>query len=384
MLIFHQRRLMKKVLILTSSGGGGTLTASSAIEDYLKIDYETKSVHVFKDLLSSLDFCKKITFNRHSCEDIYNICIPKKWFRVLTALYYIGKWYIQMRRKKIHAILRNHVIQNKPDLIISVVPILNNIILSIAQELTIPFFLIPTDLDTQMYVFNIIQPTYKHFHIGLPFHDEQLLLPIKKASIPLRYISVIGAPLRHSFFTPKNNDLLKKEFLIPENKPIIMLLMGAKGSTGIEKCIDQLSKIKHSLHIIICTGKNGKHFSFDTIPEHISTSVIQFTDRIADLMALSDIIITKSGSLSVCEAIYMNTPLILDGTTILPWEKLNHQFVKTHKFGTSITRYSDITPLINSFLENPSLFISYKNNLRNLKKENIEIQLRECVQKMIL
>ena len=289
-----------------------------------------------------------------------------------------------MRRKKIHAILRNYVIQNKPDLIISVVPILNNIILSIAQELTIPFLLIPTDLDTQMYVFNIIQPTYKHFHIGLPFHDEQLLLPIKKASIPLHYISVIGAPLRHSFFTPKNNDLLKKEFLIPDNTPVIMLLMGAKGSTGIEKCIDQLSNIKHPLHIIICTGKNGKPPSFDAIPKHISTSVIQFTDRIADLMSLSDIIITKSGSLSVCEAIYMNTPLILDATTILPWENLNPHFIKKHQFGTSITRYADVAPLISSLLDNPAMLTDYKNNLKKMKKENIEIQLKKCIKEMIL
>ena len=97
-------------------------------------------------------------------------------------------------------------------------------------------------------------------------------------------------------------------------------------------------------------------------------------------MSVSDVIITKSGSLSVCEAIYMNTPLILDATTkILPWEQFNHNFIKTHHFGTSITRYSQVVPLITSLLDDSAILAQYKNNLKNIKKENIEIQLKNCI-----
>jgi len=374
---------VKKIVILTSSGGGGTLSASTALEEYLKNDYKITTLHIFNTLLKPIDFCSVLTLKKYSCEDIYNILIPRKCFRALTALYHVGSWYIQLRKKRIYAALRRYFTVHRPDLIISVVPILNNIILSVAQDLNIPFLLIPTDLDVRMYLMNITQPAYKKFYIGIPFADNQLTAPLKNASISDNHITVIGAPLKHTFFLKKDISLLKKEFCIPENKPVIMLIMGAQGSYDLKKYAQQLFKITTPIHIIICTGKNNKPFVYHTY-DHISVTTIQFTSRIADLMELSDIIITKSGSLSVCEAIYMNTPLILDATTtILPWERFNHDFVKTHKIGTSITHYADITRIITNLLETPHLLSVYKNNLQKLQKKNIEIEIKKCIVKII-
>ena len=81
-------------------------------------------------------------------------------------------------------------------------------------------------------------------------------------------------------------------------------------------------------------------------------SIVGFTERISDYMAVSDILITKSGTLSVCEAIYMNLPMLLDATsTILPWEQFNHTFIKQHNFGESITDYAMIEPMISALLQ---------------------------------
>jgi len=46
-------------------------------------------------------------------------------------------------------------------------------------------------------------------------------------------------------------------------------------------------------------------------------------------MAASDLCITKSGSVSVCETIYSNLPVLLDATSdVLRWEQFNHRFIK--------------------------------------------------------
>jgi hypothetical protein len=75
---------------------------------------------------------------------------------------------------------------------------------------------------------------------------------------------------------------------------------------------------------------------------------------------------------------------MLDATaTILPWEKLNHSFIKAHQFGDSITSYSNITSLITSFLEKPYLLNKYKKNLKNIDKKNIEIELKTCIQYLL-
>ena len=374
---------MKKIIILTSDGGGGNLSASNALEGYLKDDYNVQSVHVFKDLLLSLDFVYVFSFKRYSGESLYNSFMPKKQFRFIAVFYYIGILYIQLMSKKIRTILYNYFAQTKPDHILSVIPIINDIVLSIAQELDIPFLLIPTDLDTRMYILNIKNPSYKNFKICLPFHDKDILQPLIQSRISADYISIVGAALKPNFFEPKNNDHLKEEFLIPPNKPIIMVMMGAQGSSELQRYAYHLLTIENPVHLLLCIGKNSNSKAALrnlTIPAHITISIIEYTQRIADLMTISDIILSKSGSISVCEAIYTNTPLLLDATsTILPWEKFNHTFIKTHQLGLSITKHKNISPIVSNLISNAMQLEEYKNNLKKIEKLDIKTHIKNCL-----
>jgi UDP-N-acetylglucosamine:LPS N-acetylglucosamine transferase len=73
----------------------------------------------------------------------------------------------------------------------------------------------------------------------------------------------------------------------------------------------------------------------------------------SDYMGISDIFFTKSGSVSVGEALYMNIPLLLDATaSVLPWEKFNHGFVEEKGLGKSIKSYADIPCTIDALLAN--------------------------------
>lgn len=371
---------MKKIIILTSNGGGGTLSASNAIEEYLKKDYTIKTVYIFAKLLKSIDFCSILTLGKYSCEDVYNILIARKYFKVLALLYYVGKYYIRFKKKYIKSTLKQYLINNKPDIIISVVPIINDIILSVAQELNIFFLLIPTDLDISMYVINIHQYNYSKFYLGLPFKNAYLEKPLHNACLTSSHLITLGAPLKSSFFTEKNIPLLKKEFNIPFDKPVIMLIMGAQGSNGIYHYIQELIQISHSMHLIICIGKHNNFVMPTNVAPHISISIIKFTSRIADLMAISDLIISKSGSLSVCEALYMNKPLLLDATsTVLPWEKLNHTFIQKYTYGTSIYRYKDIVPLVSSLLFEKKQLKNYTLNINTIQKLNFQQTIMSAV-----
>jgi processive 1,2-diacylglycerol beta-glucosyltransferase len=207
--------------------------------------------------------------------------------------------------------------------------------------------------------------------------------PLTQARISPNHITIIGAALKLNFFEPKNIDLLKKEYLVPLNKPIIMIMMGAQGSSELQRYAHHLLHTKHPIHLLLCIGKN-----YDSktaleqliVPKHITTSIIEYTEHIADLMAISDILISKSGSLSVCEALYTNTPLVLDATsTILPWEKFNHVFIKTHQLGTSITNHKNINPVVSQLISNPKMLTMYKSNLKNITKLDTKTHIKSCL-----
>jgi UDP-N-acetylglucosamine:LPS N-acetylglucosamine transferase len=67
----------------------------------------------------------------------------------------------------------------------------------------------------------------------------------------------------------------------------------------------------------------------------------------------------------------MNIPMILDGTsTILKWEKLNHQIVTSHHFGISLRVGADLMCIVDDLLSHPEKLEQMKNNLRAFKKND--------------
>jgi len=358
------------------------------LESYLKNDYDVQSCYAFKELFTPLDPLNYLTLKRHSGEEFYNWFIPGKYFRVLGWIYHFGVWYIQMQKKTIHAILRDYFIKTKPDLVISVIPIINNIVLDAAQELNIPFLLMPTDLDVNPYIIKIAQPTYKKFYVSLPFDDEEIKAPLKNSGIPADQTFIIGAPLRTDFFINKNKFRLRKKYVIDSNKPVIMLLMGSHGSDEMKNYVAELLKVNTPLHLIACIGKNEQSredLEKLSIPPHISLTIVGFTEHIADYMTMSDLFISKSGTLSVCEALYMNLPLLLDATsTLLPWEEFNHHFIKKHNFGDSIKSYDEVAPLVTTIIENSDQIRTYKNNIQILEKKNCPKEVKKLIKHILV
>lgn len=385
--LYHRSSAKKKILVLTSSGGGGNLEASNAIQAHLDKNYEIQLCHVFKEILAPLDPFNTITFKKYSSEEIYNHLLPGKHFTLLNWIYQLGRWYTQSQKEKIFPLLQDYFIQTQPDLIISVIPVINNIVLEVAQELNIPFLLIPTDLDATVYTADITDASYEKFYVGLIFDDPEIKTPFEKAHITNNKMHLLGAPLRPDFLTKKNKTTLRKHYNIEKNKPVIMILMGAQGSNEIKKYVKSLLTINKPCHLIICVGKNeesAKDLAKVSFPEHISASIVGFTPHIADYMALSDLLITKSGTLSVCESLYMNLPLFLDATsTLLPWEKFNHEFIKKYNLGTSIENFKEIAPLIGNAIEQADELTIYKKNIKKLEKRNFEKELKKLAKKIL-
>jgi processive 1,2-diacylglycerol beta-glucosyltransferase len=378
---------MKKILILTSSGGGGHLSTSNALAFYLKNDYDTTTLNIFADLLQSLDPLRVLTRNSFGLEDFYNFFIQKNQSWLLTLFYRWGVWFIRLRRKKIEALLQDYCQKHAIDLIISVIPIINNITLTVAQKLDIPFLLIPTDLDTRTYLVDIQNPDYKKFYLAIPFDDPQIDAPIIQAHINKNQLLTIKTLLRPDFFENKNILLLKNKLDIPDNTVTVMILMGARGSHTIEKLCKEMAHIKKPMHLIVCIGtyeKIKKNIEKIRFPSTTTISLVDFTQHISDLMAVSDIIFSKSGSISVYEALCMNKPLLLDATSkVLPWELFNHHFVENHHFGKSIKKYSDIIPLISSLIADPKQLTTYHNNLKAFNAKNSTREITSVIKDIL-
>ncbi len=377
----------KKIIIITTSAGGGHISVSNAVNSYLKDEFDVETFHAFGHILAPLDVIHTFSRGRFSIPKFYDCLLQKKWLFFCNLLYQAGRWYFRLRRNKMEQLLATFIKKQNPDLIISVVPMINNAILNVVKEGSIVFFLIPTDLNTEAFLYGIKNAQYTQFYVSSAFDDQEIIQTFISVGIPISQITITGFPIRLDFFEKKDTLKIKEQYSIANNKPVMMLLMGASGPKAMYTFCKQLTKLTMPIHILICLGKNNnlrdkiKSINF---PPHITITIISFTQRISDLMAVSDILITKSGSVTVCEAIYMHLPMLLDATsTVLKWEQFNHTFVKKHGFGLIINNLNQMLQQITELLSNKDQLSQMKKKMAQFEKKDAYIEIPKLIKNLL-
>lgn len=383
--VFPRREPKKRIVVFSSRGGGGHTAVSNGLKGYLQDEYDITIVNVFDEILRPIDTLGTLTLGKITGEDFYNFCLRCRWTNVAGTYGRMGTRYINWRQGIIEKRMMEYFSLAKPDLIISVIPFVNGALLPVAERLQIPFLILTNDLDTTNYINGIVRPTYTKFKYSLAFDDPALKEKIKRALIPQEMFVITGFPLRPSFFKTKDVKALKAEFNVPQGKPVVMVFMGGAGSLTIYRYVRTLARMKMPLHMIIVLGRNEqlrRNINKIYLPPSVTMTLLGFTDRIADLMAISDVLITKPGPGSVNEAIESNLPMILDQTHgTIWWEELNVTFVLDHGFGSSLTQFRDLPVLLKKYLDGGAAPI--KQKMKDFKRESFNLTIGPLIKQLI-
>ncbi len=376
----------KRIVVFSSRGGGGHTAVSKGLKAYLEKDYNITIVNIFDEVLRSVDTLGSLTWGKINGEDFYNFCLRCRWTNLVGTFATTGAGYLNWRQSTVEKLVLEYFADTKPDLIVSVIPFVNAALLAVAEKLSVPFLVLTNDLDTTNYVNGIAHPTYQKFRYTLAFDDPGLKEKIKQAQIPDNKIVVTGFPLRPAFFAQPDVKALKKEFKVPKNRPVVMVFMGGAGSLTIYRYVRTLARMKMPLHMIVVLGRNEqlkRNISKILLPPGVTMTLLGFTDRIADLMAMSDILITKPGPGSVCEAVESNLPMILDQTHgTIWWELMNVEFVIKNGFGVSLTQFADVPVILKRYLDGEALVI--KEKMKQFKRECFKDRIKPLIEELLV
>jgi len=376
-------RHKKKIVVFTSTGGGGHMAATRALQTYLEDEY---TVIPYFPIMEN-DPMKSVSFGYSGGEDTYNYLIMRKYYNVINLMSKGSIWYYKTYHDMVMHNYIEYLEKVSPELVISVIPFINKALLEATKAKKIPFLLMPTDLDMRTFIHNIHDPDYEKFHLALAFENDDIKTQVEKAHIPRGQTSVCGFPLREDFFSPKDIPSIKKKYHIPAEKPTILILMGAAGSYASYRYVKQLTLVESPLHVIVALGRNEllrPKIEELPLPETMSLTILGFTQDMADLMAVSDLCITKSGSVSFCEALYSNLPMLLDGTTgVLRWERFNHRYTEDNNFGYIIKRYSTVPALITQLLNNPHIIAGMRKKLQSLQKKQMGLEIKPLIERLL-
>jgi processive 1,2-diacylglycerol beta-glucosyltransferase len=344
----------KKIVIFTSKGGAGHTTVCNILKDELS-DFDLIIINPFEKILSGFDPIKTITFSKLDVEKFHNKLIQKGWIKTENfIMYYPGRLAFYLSRNPFKKKIETYLAQEKPDLLISLMPTISYPSSSAAARLGIPFLLLTLDADLTMWLMNMKKCKHTNYAITIGETTPRIKKQLSKAHIPEKNIHIVGHPIRKEFFEPKNHKKIRAEWNIPGDKPVVLAMRGGCGSTKLIDYTKTLLKLEIPLHILVCIGRNTaliNELNKLKPTKFVTFSIIPFTNKISDLMAISDLLITQPSPNACNEALAVGLPICIDVTdACIFWEKATIDLIEMHHGGTQFKKMSQLKSMVKKYV----------------------------------
>ena len=302
----HQRHDRPRILFLFSDTGGGHRSAAEAIIESIEIEYPDRinceMVDIFRQYAPPpLQFAPTIYPPLTRMPDIWELGYRMSDGRRRSRFFSNMMWaYIRRSTRKL-------VKEHPSDLIVSVHQLTNGPVLRSLPSPREPFITVVTDLvSTHAFWYDdranlIIVPTEAARQRGI------------KLGVNPDKFRVAGLPVAHRFCQPPGNpSTIRSEIGWPEDKPIVLLVGGGDGMGPLKETAEAIDQTGLPITLVIVTGRNNKiKKRLESRKWNITTKIYGFVHEMPDFMQASDILVTKAGPGTICEAFIAGLPIIL-------------------------------------------------------------------------
>ena len=363
---------MKKVLIFYASYGGGHLNAAKSIKEYIDNnynEYETEMIDCMKYVSKPIE---KITTSAYKE-------MAKKFPWVWGKMYNDSQKgpiaHIATRSNTIFAIkLLKLLRKKKPDIIISTHPFGSQMCSYLKRKgkITAKLATIMTDFSPHDQ-WLIGHETTDFFFVA---HDKMKEYLISKGISENKIFST-GIPISSRFLKEYNKSEILNEFKLENNKKTILFFAGGEFGLGRNitlKILKILIKNFNDIQVIAISGKNQKmKAKFESIVKEYnkenSVKILEFTNKVPELMAISDLVISKPGGLTTSESLASNLPMVIINP-IPGQEEENAEFLEEKGTAIWIRKDSSTYDIFNNILSNSSKLEEMKKNTNILAKKH--------------
>jgi len=161
----------------------------------------------------------------------------------------------------------------------------------------------------------------------------------------------------------------------PRRSFTILILTGGIGMGPISQIVKLLSA---SVNVIVICGNNSKLYSQLKKAEFKNLIVLGWIDNVEEVMAASDLAITKPGGSTISECLTMNLPMIF--FSIIPGQELqNAQILSEYGLGFIIKRPRDIKEKVLYLKDNPGEIEAIKKKISAFRFQNSSHNILELI-----
>lgn len=364
---------MKKILIFYGSYGGGHLSAAKSIKECIEKNYTDTDVV----MLDCIEYVNKI-INKLTTKAYADMAKNAHW--IWKQLYYNSEKNGALARignavNRLMAIKLNKLFKNgAPDLIISTHPFSSQMcaILKSKGKINSQIATILTDYAPHRQWLE--KPEYVNYFFVA--HDG-MVEDLVKRGIDRNKIYSTGIPLSNRFLAHYDKDGILKEFGLAKNKATVLFFAGGEYGFGKDTTFNILKTIIEefdNLQVVAIAGKNVKmQAKFETLIKETDSEdtvkVLSYTNKVPELMSISDIVISKPGGLTTTESLASGLPIIVINP-IPGQEEENAEFLEQKGVGIWLKKNDNIKEKLREILSSTEKIKEMKINARLLSKKN--------------
>ena len=390
--------MIKKVLIMSASTGGGHNRAARAIKeelesrtiDNMSIECEIvdslKLVNNTMDKVISRGYEKSALYTPKAYGSVYRFSettiASKNEFKTnpLTSL---------MARKFKH--LLN---ESTPDLIIGTHPFpmialstlkKNNNIHSLSRSESFykstkvdipPMISVLTDYTTHS---TWIQNEIDYYIVGHEYVKELLVYE----GVDSEKVKAFGIPVEKSFLSHRDRETVLTELGLSPEKLTVLLMGGSFGAGNIKETLEDLIAIDRDFQILVITGRN-EHLKdklskmLDSTIHNKNICLLGYTNKMNDILASIDVLISKPGGLTTTEALLNDVPMIVP-YFIPGQEEENLDFLTNCGAALRTTKKYSLPVLLKVLIDDPSRLDNLRKNIKSIREFDSAVNISNLV-----
>jgi processive 1,2-diacylglycerol beta-glucosyltransferase/1,2-diacylglycerol 3-beta-galactosyltransferase len=369
--------MLKKYLFFYLKTGGGHYAPAKSVASILEHDEECPIDPILADGMDGAPkLLKKLIIDGYSASQTHMI----KAFEFLYGLHkikpiaYVSRFIVTTLIKNA---VKRRIQQERPSVIV-------NFHFFLIEPIQIALKKIKSDIP----VITVVTDPYTAHPLWFLKKNQQMIVfseQVKNTAvhegINSNMIKVFPFVIDSKFSVPikeTEKELLKIKHKIDTTKKSILIMGGGDGLPGAAKLIRKMALSKINANVLLVCGRNKKLLNYaEKIKQKYGFTALQiypFIPFVRELIAVSDLVITKCGASTFMEILLMNkVPLI--NNYIWEQEKGNMEYICRNKFGAYIRSPNKLVREASQILNNPQVLSSYEKTIKNAELKNGVIEV---------
>lgn len=372
---------MKNILILYGSYGGGHKSAANAIKQYIENHYREYQPEIVDCVEYVSKFINKVSVGAYNK---MTKSAPWLWKKVY---YNSNKGLLsKISNGTNHLMARKllHLIQEKdPSHIICTHMFASQMcgLLKRKEKINCDISTILTDYE----IHNQWLEENKYIKNYFVAHNEMKQAMIEQ-KIDENKIFSYGIPMSERFLESFDKDKIYSDFELEKNKKTILFFGGGAMGLGKEntcKILNILANKFDDVQIVAVSGKNEEmNKAFNEIVKKTNSEnrikVLEFTNKVPELMSISNVVITKPGGLTTTESLASGLPIIVINP--LPGqEEANAKFIEDSNAGVWLKKEDNIEEVLSKVILDDKRILQMSENAKKLAKKDSTRKICEQV-----